>query len=115
MLLALVLACGGSEPPEPPPAKVEAPPAPVVTIDPARLAGFAPLPARMDVGEAPPAALVDLGRMLVQKMGRHQLGKELTPEQVREIEAWLGALEGTPPAEYIKEPALPGLAAATSG
>ncbi len=43
----------------------------------------------------------------VKKMGHHQLGKELSDEQVKSIVTWLGALEGTPDAAYIAKPALP--------
>ncbi|MEZ4364497.1 MAG: cytochrome c peroxidase [Kofleriaceae bacterium] len=41
----------------------------------------------------------------VKLMGRHQLGKELTEQQIFEISTWLGALTGALPAEYIQEPA----------
>ena len=44
---------------------------------------------------------------VIQKMGRHQLGKELPSDQVASIKTWLGTLEGTPNAEYIKSPELP--------
>lgn len=44
----------------------------------------------------------------VKMMAKHQLGKELTDEQATSITIFLGALTGTPDAEYIKEPeALP--------
>jgi cytochrome c peroxidase len=40
-------------------------------------------------------------------MGHHQLGKELTPEEVTSIVTFLGALEGTPDAAYVAKPELP--------
>ncbi len=43
----------------------------------------------------------------VTMMGRHQLGKELTAEQVKSIRSFLGALTGTPDAAYIAKPTLP--------
>lgn len=43
----------------------------------------------------------------IRLMGRHQLGAELTAAQVRSIHAWLGALTGTLPGDYIAEPPLP--------
>jgi len=43
----------------------------------------------------------------VQMMGRHQLGLELSDEEVGSISAWLDSLTGDLPREYIKEPALP--------
>lgn len=43
----------------------------------------------------------------VRKMAYHQLGKELKPEEVRAIVAWLKSLTGEIPAEYVKVPALP--------
>ena len=47
----------------------------------------------------------------VKKMGHHQLGKELTPEQVASIVTYLGALEGTVDPTYVAKPELPGMAA----
>ena len=40
----------------------------------------------------------------VRLMARHQLGKELTDSQVAAVVAWLGALTGTIPADYIAPP-----------
>ena len=40
-------------------------------------------------------------------MGRYQLGRELTPEQVSSIHAWLASLTGELPADYIAEPQQP--------
>jgi len=60
-LIVLSLGCnypGAADLPKAPP------PPPPVSIDPARLATFAALPARMDVAEAPTAQQIDLGRML---------------------------------------------------
>lgn len=48
----------------------------------------------------------------IQKMGVHQLGKQLSPAEVASIKTWLGSLEGTPNADYVKKPELPGLASA---
>jgi cytochrome c peroxidase len=43
----------------------------------------------------------------VSQMAEYQLGRQLTDAEVRSIIAWLGALTGEIPAEYIKEPPLP--------
>jgi cytochrome c peroxidase len=43
----------------------------------------------------------------VGMMGKHQLGMELSKEEIASIVAWLGALTGDLPSEYIKKPALP--------
>lgn len=43
----------------------------------------------------------------VKKMAHHQVGKDLTDDQVKSIVTFLGALEGTPDAAYIAKPALP--------
>jgi cytochrome c peroxidase len=43
----------------------------------------------------------------IRMMGKHQLGKELTPEQVADIRAYLGALTGEIPSSYVAKPALP--------
>jgi cytochrome c peroxidase len=43
----------------------------------------------------------------VQMMSDYQLGKKLAPAEVASIGAWLKALTGTIPADYIKAPALP--------
>jgi cytochrome c peroxidase len=42
-------------------------------------------------------------------MGRHQLGRELTAEQIASIRQWLGTLTGELPAAYIAEPPRPEL------
>ena len=44
-------------------------------------------------------------------MGRHQLGRELTAEQIASIRAWFGALTGEIPAAYIAAPPRPELKA----
>ena len=44
-------------------------------------------------------------------MGRHQLGRELTAEQIASIRAWFGALTGELPAAYIAAPPRPALKA----
>lgn len=43
----------------------------------------------------------------VALMGRHQVGRQLTPEEVTAIVTWLEALTGTIPQSYIARPALP--------
>ena len=43
----------------------------------------------------------------VQMMGKHQLGLDLSEEEVASISAWLESLTGELPLAYIKEPALP--------
>jgi cytochrome c peroxidase len=48
----------------------------------------------------------------VRKMGRHQLGLDLTDGEVASIATWLKSLTGTLPAEYIKPP--PDLVAAAA-
>ncbi len=40
----------------------------------------------------------------VRLMGRHQIGKELTPQQVSSIVTWLRALTGELPLEYARKP-----------
>jgi cytochrome c peroxidase len=42
----------------------------------------------------------------IRLMGRHQVGRELTAEQVRDIVAWLDALTGEVPLRYIAYPQL---------
>ena len=49
----------------------------------------------------------------VRMMGKHQLGLELSDAEVTAIVAWLGALTGELPKEYIAPPTLPGMAAGT--
>ena len=44
---------------------------------------------------------------VIRVMGRHQLGVELSDEQVARIETFLGALTGTVDPKYIAEPELP--------
>ena len=46
-------------------------------------------------------------------MGRHQLGRELTAEQIASIRAWLGTLTGELPAAYIAAPPRPELRGGT--
>ena len=46
----------------------------------------------------------------VRMMGRHQLGLELSDEEVSAIETWLKTLTGPLPTDYIKAPKLPGAA-----
>jgi cytochrome c peroxidase len=43
----------------------------------------------------------------VLMMGHHQLGVELTPDEVRDLKAWLGSLTGEIPKDYIAKPVLP--------
>jgi cytochrome c peroxidase len=43
----------------------------------------------------------------VRMMGHHQLGVDLTNDEITSIIAWLASLTGDLPAAYIKEPALP--------
>lgn len=43
----------------------------------------------------------------VRMMGKHQLGLELADDEVGSVVAWLQALTGDLPADYIREPALP--------
>jgi cytochrome c peroxidase len=43
----------------------------------------------------------------VSRMAEYQLGKNLTEEQVHSIIAWLKALTGAIPAEYVEMPILP--------
>lgn len=38
----------------------------------------------------------------VRLMGKHQLGIELTAKEIDAIVAWLGALTGEIPADYVK-------------
>ncbi len=40
-------------------------------------------------------------------MAHHQLGKELKDDEVNTIVAWLNALTGELPADYITKPELP--------
>lgn len=44
----------------------------------------------------------------IRTMGRHQLGVELDPNEVRLLAAWLSALTGELPHSYIARPTLPG-------
>jgi cytochrome c peroxidase len=43
----------------------------------------------------------------VNIMGRHQVGKLMTPEDTKNIVTFLGALTGNPAADYISKPSLP--------
>jgi cytochrome c peroxidase len=43
----------------------------------------------------------------IRLMGRHQLGRELSDEDVAAVGAFLGALTGTIPVEYVAQPPLP--------
>jgi cytochrome c peroxidase len=43
----------------------------------------------------------------VAQMGEYEVGKQLKPEEVKAIVAWLATLTGEIPTEYIKPPALP--------
>jgi len=43
----------------------------------------------------------------VNMMGKHQLGIELSKDEVASIVTWLGSLTGQIPADYIKAPGLP--------
>jgi cytochrome c peroxidase len=43
----------------------------------------------------------------VRLMARHQLGIELAGDELRDLEAWLGALTGDIPKAYIAKPTLP--------
>lgn len=51
-------------------------------------------------------AVADLAEA-VNWMGKYQLGRDLTPEEVKSIVAYLKTLTGTIPAEYIAPPARP--------
>ena len=51
-------------------------------------------------------SLTDLPSV-IRTMGRYQLGRSLTDDDVRDIAAFLGSLEGTIPAAYIAPPLLP--------
>lgn len=44
---------------------------------------------------------------VISVMGDYQLGRQLAPEEVKLIAAWLKSLTGEIPAEYIKPPQLP--------
>jgi len=43
----------------------------------------------------------------IRLMGRHQIGEELSDEDIAAIAAWLGSLTGELPSAYIKAPVLP--------
>ncbi len=43
----------------------------------------------------------------VRLMGWHQLGRELTPEEIQSVALWLRTLTGPVPLEYVNEPTLP--------
>lgn len=42
----------------------------------------------------------------IQMMGKHQLGKDLNPEQIAQIRAWMASLNGEIPTSYIAMPAV---------
>tara|TARA_R110000850_G_scaffold9196_25_gene34032 strand:- start:217 stop:1245 length:1029 start_codon:yes stop_codon:yes gene_type:complete len=46
-------------------------------------------------------------REMVKKMAFHQLGREISDDDIKSIVVFLGALKGELPMEYIKEPELP--------
>ena len=46
----------------------------------------------------------------VKKMAKHQLGQELSCEELDSLMAFLKSLTGTIPADYVAEPELPGAA-----
>jgi cytochrome c peroxidase len=46
-------------------------------------------------------------KQAIQMMAQYQLGVELAPDELRDLEAWLGSLTGQIPTEYIAKPALP--------
>jgi cytochrome c peroxidase len=46
-------------------------------------------------------------REAVRRMGEHQLGLQLDDQQVQRIVAWLNALTGEIPRDYIRKPGLP--------
>jgi cytochrome c peroxidase len=51
----------------------------------------------------------------VRMMGKHQLGLELSDNEVTAIVAWLGSLTGELPKAYIAAPVLPGTGVASKG
>ena len=51
----------------------------------------------------------------VRMMGRYQVGEELADDEVQAIVAWLGALSGDLPTDYIARPALPDRTAGAGG
>jgi cytochrome c peroxidase len=51
-------------------------------------------------------SITSLGEV-IRMMARHQIGKEISDEQVNAIVTWLGALTGELPHDYIKKPELP--------
>jgi cytochrome c peroxidase len=52
---------------------------------------------------------IDQLPVMVRKMAKHQLGKELADEDVGKIVAFLGTLTGEIPKDYVKKPNLPGM------
>ncbi|HHN73635.1 MAG TPA: cytochrome-c peroxidase [Acidobacteria bacterium] len=50
---------------------------------------------------------IDSLEEVVRIMGRYQLGKTIKPDEVMDIVAFLGALTGDLPMDYIKQPELP--------
>lgn len=71
---------------------------------------FFKVPSLRNITETGPylhdGSVAKLGDM-VKKMGEHQLGREITNEQCASIVAFLKALKGDLPKDYIKEPTLP--------
>ncbi len=43
----------------------------------------------------------------VRMMGKHQLGLDLSPDEISAITTWLHSLTGTPPADLVATPSLP--------
>lgn len=78
--------------------------------DDAALDGFFKVPSLRNITRTGPylhdGSISDLGEM-VRLMARHQLDRELTKQQLADLVAFLGALEGHVDADYIREPALP--------
>lgn len=76
--------------------------------------GFFKVPSLRNIAKTGPyfhdGSVGDLGEA-VKLMAAHQLGRDLTPEQTKSILAFLDALTGDLPGEYIAEPVLPEVAA----
>lgn len=72
--------------------------------------GFFKVPSLRNITETGPylhdGSVTSLGQM-VKMMAEHQLGKTITDEECGQIVAFLKALKGDLPTDYIKEPALP--------
>ena len=71
---------------------------------------FFKVPSLRNISETGPyfhdGSVTDLPTM-VKMMAEHQLGRQITDDQTKSIIAFLGALKGDLPTDYIKEPALP--------